>query len=119
MFLRGGFCFIMWYFKALGKRKIFEFILFVIFIIFFMGPILNLVILAFTGQWQYPNILPQSWSLDWWSMVFSEKELVKSIGLSFLIATVVTVLSNLICIPAAYAFARMYFPLSRVFLFSF
>lgn len=109
----------MWYFKALGKRKVFEFILFAIFIIFFMGPILNLVVLAFTGQWQHPAPLPQSWSLEWWKFVFTNDEIVKSMGLSFLVAIVVTLLSNIICIPAAYAFARMYFPLSRVFLFSF
>jgi putative spermidine/putrescine transport system permease protein len=36
-----------------------------------------------------------------------------------LIATVVTVLSIIICIPAAYAFARIRFPLSKYFLFSF
>jgi putative spermidine/putrescine transport system permease protein len=109
----------MWYFKALGKRKLVEFIILVIFAVFFMGPLLNLLLLAFTGKWQYPAPLPQSWSLDWWMFVLSKDEVVKSIGLSFLIATVVTVLSIVICIPAAYAFARIRFPLSRLFLFSF
>ncbi|MFH5181727.1 ABC transporter permease [Paenibacillus sp. TAB 01] len=109
----------MWYFKALGKRKIIEFILLVIFAVFFMGPLMNLILLAFTGKWQYPAALPQSWSLDWWKFVLAKDEVVKSIGLSFLIAAVVTALSILICIPAAYAFARIRFPLSRMFLFSF
>ncbi|MCR8635014.1 MULTISPECIES: ABC transporter permease [Paenibacillus] len=109
----------MWYFKAQGKRKLIEFIILVIFAVFFMGPLLNLLLLAFTGKWQYPAVLPQSWSLDWWKFVLSKDEVVKSIGLSFLIATVVTALSIVICIPAAYAFARIRFPLSRWFLFSF
>jgi len=109
----------MWYFRALGKRKLFEFILLVVFTVFFMGPLLNLLLLAFTGKWQYPAVLPQSWSLDWWKFVLSKDEVVKSIGLSFLIATVVTAVSIVLCIPAAYAFARIRFPLSRMFLFSF
>ncbi|WP_248930238.1 ABC transporter permease [Paenibacillus hamazuiensis] len=109
----------MWYFKALGRRRLIEFIILVIFAVFFMGPLLNLLLLAFTGKWQYPAPLPQSWSLDWWKFVLSKDEVVKSIGLSFVIATVVTALSIIICIPAAYAFARIRFPLSRMFLFSF
>ncbi|WJH36678.1 ABC transporter permease subunit [Paenibacillus sp. CC-CFT747] len=109
----------LWYFKNAGKRKWIEFLLLVVFAVFFMGPLLNLLLLAFTGKWQYPAPIPQSWSLDWWKFVLSKDEVVKSIGLSFLIATVVTVLSIVLCIPAAYAFARIRFPLSRLFLFSF
>jgi putative spermidine/putrescine transport system permease protein len=108
-----------WYFKALGKRKLVEFIILVVFVVFFMGPLLNLLLLAFTGRWQYPAALPQSWSFSWWQFVLSKPEVIHSIGLSFLIATVVTALSIVICIPAAYAFARIRFPLSKYFLFSF
>jgi putative spermidine/putrescine transport system permease protein len=108
-----------WYFKALGKRKLVEFIILVVFVVFFMGPLLNLLLLAFTGRWQYPAALPQSWSFSWWQFVLSKPEVIHSIGLSFLIATVVTALSIIICIPAAYAFARIRFPLSKYFLFSF
>lgn len=108
-----------WYFKALGKRKIVEFILLVIFIVFFMGPLLNLAILAFSGSWQYPAALPQTWSFKWWSFVLKQDDIAKSISLSFLIAAIVTAVSIVLCIPAAYAFARIRFPLSRFFLFSF
>lgn len=108
-----------WYLKALGRRKLLEFFLLVVFVFFFMGPLINLALLAFSGRWQYPAPLPQSWSLEWWTFVLTKDEVVESIGLSFLIATVVTVLSVVICIPAAYAFARIRFPLSRFFLFSF
>jgi putative spermidine/putrescine transport system permease protein len=109
----------MWYFRARGRKKLIEFIILVIFIVFFMGPLLNLLLLAFTGKWQYPAALPQAWSFTWWKFVLSKQEVVNSIGLSFLIATVVTALSIVICIPAAYAFARIRFPLSKWFLFSF
>ncbi|QHT59638.1 ABC transporter permease subunit [Paenibacillus lycopersici] len=108
-----------WYFKALGTRKIIEFLVLALFVIFFLGPLLNLAILAFTGQWTYPDPLPHQWSLKWWSFVFKQDDIPQSIALSFLIAAIVTGLSIVLCIPAAYAFARIRFPLSRFFLFSF
>ncbi|GGA44121.1 ABC transporter permease [Paenibacillus physcomitrellae] len=108
-----------WYLKAVGPKKIIEFLLLVVFVIFFMGPLLNLAILAFTGKWNYPDMLPREWSLKWWSFVLSQDGIAKSIGLSFGIAAIVTALSIILCIPAAYAFARIRFPLSKFFLFSF
>lgn len=108
-----------WYLKAIGPRKIVEFLILVVFVIFFLGPLLNLAILAFTGKWTYPDILPHEWSLKWWAFVFQQEDIAKSIGLSFVIATIVTALSIVLCIPAAYAFARIRFPLSKFFLFSF
>ncbi|KQX46678.1 MULTISPECIES: ABC transporter permease [unclassified Paenibacillus] len=108
-----------WYLKAIGPRKIVEFIILIVFVIFFLGPLLNLAILAFTGKWTYPDILPHEWSLKWWTFVLQQEDIAKSIGLSFMIAFIVTALSIVLCIPAAYAFARIRFPLSRFFLFSF
>ncbi|WP_028563579.1 ABC transporter permease [Paenibacillus pinihumi] len=108
-----------WYFRALSKRRIIEFVLLTVFAVFFAGPLLNLAVLAFSDQWRYPDMLPQHWSLRWWSFVLGQDDIAKSIGLSFLIATIVTALSIVLCIPAAYAFARIRFPLKKVFLFSF
>ncbi|SFJ50164.1 putative spermidine/putrescine transport system permease protein [Paenibacillus sp. UNC496MF] len=108
-----------WYLKAIGTRKIVEFIVLALFVVFFLGPLLNLAILAFTGKWSYPDVLPHQWSLKWWSFVFKQEDIPQSIGLSFLIAAIVTALSIALCVPAAYAFARIRFPLSRFFLFSF
>lgn len=108
-----------WYFRYLGKRKVINFIILVLFVCFFMGPLLNLMVLAFSGQWYYPNIIPQVWSLKWWSFVFHMDDVVKSIGLSFLIASIVTAISIIICVPASYAFARIQFPFRRWFLFSY
>lgn len=108
-----------WYLKALGTRKIVEFAVLVLFVIFFMGPLLNLAILAFTGKWNYPDVMPHQWSMKWWTFVFKQEDIPQSIGLSFMIAAIVTGLSIVLCVPAAYAFARIRFPLSRFFLFSF
>ncbi|MRN51661.1 ABC transporter permease [Paenibacillus monticola] len=108
-----------WYVRSLGKRKIIEFMVLLLFVFFFLGPLLNLTLLAFSGKWQFPAMLPQVWSLEWWSFVLTQEEVLSSISLSFGIATIVTIASIVICIPAAYAFARIRFPLSRWFLFSF
>lgn len=107
------------FYYALGKRKFLEFILFTIFLLFFFGPFLNLVMLGFTGDYLYPKFLPSALSLKWWQFVLSQKNLVGSMALSFIVAITTTIVSMLICLPAAYAFARFEFPLRRLFLFSF
>ncbi|UUZ87237.1 hypothetical protein LJK88_28220 [Paenibacillus sp. P26] len=89
-----------WYFKALGTRKIIEFVLLIIFVLFFLGPLLNLAVLAFSGQWNYPDLLPHTWSLKWWKFVLQQEDIAKSIGLSFIIASIVTALAIVLCIPA-------------------
>ncbi|CAH1219185.1 MULTISPECIES: ABC transporter permease [Paenibacillus] len=109
----------LWYWKAVGLRRIVEFVLLTIFAVFFAGPLLNLLVLAFSEKWNYPDVLPQVWGFKWWNFVLAKDDIVSSISLSFLIATLVTALSIVLCIPAAYAFARIQFPLKRMFLFSF
>lgn len=108
-----------WYWKHVGPRRIIEFVLLTVFAIFFAGPLVNLLVLAFSEKWDYPDILPQVWGFKWWEFVLAKDDIVSSISLSFLIATLVTLLSIVVCIPAAYAFARLQFPLKRMFLFSF
>jgi putative spermidine/putrescine transport system permease protein len=108
-----------WYWKKVGARRIIEFVLLTVFAIFFAGPLLNLLVLAFSEKWNYPDFLPATWGFKWWNFVLAKEDIVSSISLSFLIAAIVTALSILICIPAAYAFARIQFPLKRMFLFSF
>ena len=109
----------LWYFRTVRKGKIIEFLILAVFLLFFFGPLLNLLLLAFSGEWQYPHALPSSWSLEWWQFVLEDRSILRSMWLSFLIATIVTFISIIICIPAAYAFARIQFPLRRFFLFSF
>ncbi|UPK41516.1 MULTISPECIES: ABC transporter permease [Paenibacillus] len=109
----------LWYWKHVGPRRIIEFVLLTLFAVFFAGPLVNLLVLAFSERWNYPDILPQVWGFKWWEFVLAKDDIVSSISLSFLIATLVTLLSIVVCIPAAYAFARLQFPLKRMFLFSF
>ncbi|MCH1638482.1 ABC transporter permease subunit [Paenibacillus timonensis] len=109
----------LWYWKKVGARRIIEFVLLTVFAVFFAGPLLNLLVLAFSEKWNYPDVMPATWGFKWWNFVLAKDDIVSSISLSFLIAAIVTALSILICIPAAYAFARIQFPLKRMFLFSF
>lgn len=102
-----------------GKKKFFSWLLCGVFIIFFFLPLANLVMLAFAENYQYPSFLPQGLSFKWWSFVLSQDNLAGAMVLSFIIAIITTVLSIIISIPAAYAFARYDFPLRKVFLFSF
>src|SRR5579875_141897 len=77
---------------------------------FLLLPLLTLVLWAFADTWQYPSILPQSYSLRWWVWVFENGDVNKAIFYSITTAPVVTLLSAVICLPAAYSFSRLRFP---------
>ena len=85
---------------------------------FILGPLATLLVWAFAGTWLFPSLLPQ-WSLQWWTYVLTNADVAKAIRMSVLSAPTATLLSALICIPAAYAFARLEFPGRRVLLLSF
>jgi putative spermidine/putrescine transport system permease protein len=87
-------------------------------LIFMIGPLAWLMIRAFSGLWEFPQLLPSHWTLQWWRSVFDDKSLGRSIRLSFEFAPVVTFASAAICLPAAYAFSRFNFPGRRVLLVS-
>jgi putative spermidine/putrescine transport system permease protein len=78
--------------------------------VFIFGPLIWLMLWAFAGVWHYPALLPQQWSLSWWRQVFDYPQLARSVVLSFIFAPVVTAVSAVICLPAAYAFARFDVP---------
>ena len=81
-----------------------------VFALFVVGPLVWLALRAFSGTWQYPDLLPQTWTLKWWTQVLDSADLGSSIRLSFVFAPVVTFVSAVICLPAAYAFARLRVP---------
>ena len=87
--------------------------------VFILGPLFSLVLWAFAGQWFYQSIFPQEFSLKWWSVVFGNRGVMESIKYSLMTAPTVTALSIIICLPAAYAFARFEFPGRRLLLLSF
>lgn len=94
----------------------------------FFAVVLTLVIVvplvvvgtwAFTNVWRYPSVIPQEFGLRYWGMVLARTDVWSSITMSLTLATMVTLLSALICLPAAYAFARLDFPGRNVLFFSF
>jgi putative spermidine/putrescine transport system permease protein len=93
-------------------------VLVVALLVFMVGPLVWLMLRAFSGLWQFPDLLPHTWTVQWWRSVFDDKSLAHSIKLSFEFAPVVTVASACICLPAAYAFSRFNFPGRRVLLVS-
>ncbi len=110
-----------WYY-AMGPKRLAEAIVLTVFILFFYGPLTNTLMIAFADRYMYAEsraFLPPAFSLKWWQFVLTQKNLVSAIALSFIVATVTTVGSLLICLPAAYAFARISFPLKALFQFSF
>lgn len=107
------------FYYAVGKHKFWEFILLAVFLLFFYGPLINMVMLAFANQYDVPAVIPQQFGFKWWGWVLSQNNLVTSIFQSFIFAVVTTAVSMLLCIPAAYALARFNFPGRRIFMLSF
>ena len=107
------------FYYTVGKKNFFQYILFGIFVLFFYLPLMNLGMLAFADKYEVPAIIPQKFGFRWWEFVLGQGSLLSSIATSFVLAAIVTAVSLLICIPAAYALARYNFKGKRVFLLSF
>lgn len=107
------------FYHAVGKRKFFEFIILAVFILFFYGPLLNMLMLAFANTYEAPAVLPQEWGFKWWEYVFGQESLVSSMIQSFIVAITTTVISMIICIPAAYSIARFKYRGRKMFMLSF
>ncbi|HEX3816558.1 MAG TPA: ABC transporter permease subunit [Mycobacteriales bacterium] len=102
--------------RLLGRLGLVVFL--IVFALFMLGPIVWLALRAFATTWRYPHWGPQGWTMHWWHSVFANSDMSGAIGQSFMFAPVVTVVSALICLPAAYAFARFQFPGRRLLLVS-
>lgn len=85
---------------------------------FIVGPIGWLALQAFATTWRYPSFTPEGWTLHWWDFVLSGSDLSSAVGLSLTFSPIVTLISAVICLPAAYAFARYEFPGRRLLLVS-
>ena len=90
-----------------GKAIIAIFVIFMV--LFILGPLVWLAVHAFATNWTYPNLLPDGLTLRWWEVVFSNRELGVAVQNSLFFAPITVLISALICLPAAYAFARFQF----------
>jgi putative spermidine/putrescine transport system permease protein len=107
-----------WYLATEGLRRALGLGAFLALAAFILGPLATLLLWAFAGSWLFPHLLPE-FSLKWWFYVLGNADVTKAIRMSMLSAPLATLLSAVICIPAAYAFARLEFPGRRVLLLSF
>lgn len=82
-------------------------------------PLLVVGTWAFTEIWRYPAVVPQQFGLRFWNQTLSRSDVWGALTLSLQLSTVVTLLSALICLPAAYAFARLNFHGRNILFFSF
>ena len=84
-----------------------------------LGPMLNVFLWAFTQRWRYPALLPTEWGIRFWADTFARADITEGFITSLYTSFFVTLLSALICLPAAYAFARLNFPGRTPLLLSF
>lgn len=82
-------------------------------------PLLIVGTWAFTNVWRYPSVIPQEFGLKYWAATTARADVWTSITMSLSLASVVTLLSAVICLPAAFAFARLEFPGRNILFFSF
>lgn len=94
-------------------------IILLVLVFYVLMPIGTVFLWAFAEQWFYPALLPAHWGLRYWHVALSRADVLSALRLSLTLASTVTGLSALICLPAAYAFARMEFPGRRTFMMSF
>ncbi len=82
-------------------------------------PLLVVATWAFTEVWRYPAVIPQQFGLRFWNQTLERADVWAALTLSLRLSFMVTLLSAVICLPAAYAFARMSFPGRNILFFSF
>ncbi len=82
-------------------------------------PLLVVVTWAFASVWRYPAVIPQQFGLRYWEQTLARPDVWGAITTSISLSLIVTLISAVICLPAAYAFARMRFPFRSLLFFSF
>ncbi len=95
------------------------YLLLTLLMLFIVAPMISVILWAFAEQWRYPSLLPTDWGFRFWDATLSRADVLQALPLSLGISLLVTLLSAVICLPAAYAFARLKFRGSQVLLLSF
>ncbi len=84
--------------------------------LFILGPLFWLAARAFVTGWTFPRLLPDGLTLEWWRVIIGDQSLKDAIKNSLIISPIVVILASIICLPAAYAFARYQFFGRKTFL---
>ena len=101
------------------RREAFGIVTFVVLSIVILGPMLTVILWAFAERWRYPSLVPTVWGLSYWSETFGRADILSALPVSLALSLTVTALAAVICLPAAYAFARMNFRGRQFLLLSF
>ena len=81
--------------------------LFILLVIFIIMPFIPLVLSSLSFGWQWPNLLPESFSFRAWEYVVTGSSGTwQAVRMSLLIAFVVTVVNIFLAVPAAIALVR-------------
>jgi len=73
-------------------------------IVWLVLPLVPLAIWSFARGWRFPDVLPREWSLKAWEFALSARSgVLESLGVTVLVATLATVLSILVGVPAGRA----------------
>lgn len=74
--------------------------------VFLLAPLLVVLPISFSGD-NYMMFPPTTWSTRWYGAIFKDTKMVSAFSASVGLASVVTLLSLLIGLPAAYALVRL------------
>ncbi len=88
-------------------------------LVFVAGPLICVIMWAFADQWRPPALLPQQWGVKYWGLLLARTDVSRALPVSLALSAVVTLLAAIVCLPAAYAFARLSFPGRQWLLLSF
>ncbi len=78
-------------------------------VVFILGPLLVMAIWAFADVWTGDSLFPTSWTFHSWPDVWNLTGISDAVKLSLETAAVVMICTTVLCLPAAYAFARFRF----------
>lgn len=101
------------------RREGIGILLLVALFIIIIGPMISVILWAFAEKWFFPALVPTQWGVSYWADTLARADIKSALPLSIFLATAVTLASAVICLPAAYAFARMNFPGRMPLLLSF
>ncbi len=80
-----------------------------------IAPLIVFLLNAFARGWFYPQLLPQQWTLEAWTRIFSpQSDVLQALGNSLLIAGVVTPTALIVGLPAGRALGLYRFPGKRL-----
>lgn len=78
-------------------------------VVFFVLPLLFLILQSFAFGWRWPDIFPTDFSLRGWQVLAREPQLFSALGVTMLIGFSVVILNLLLAIPAGKALAQYHF----------